>query len=105
VLDDGKVLIAGDFTSVNGTSRSRVARLNTSGTVDTGFAPSGGFDAVVHAMMRLPGSGFAHAAGGFNAYNGNSRPKVTVFNTTDASAGSAVWGPSGLTVNAIYNVR
>jgi hypothetical protein len=37
---DGKYIVAGDFTSYNGTSRQRLARLNSDGTLDTGFTPS-----------------------------------------------------------------
>jgi hypothetical protein len=105
VLDDGKILIGGDFTSVNGTTRNRVARLTTAGAVDTGFAPSPAFDSMVNAMLRLPGSGYAHAVGTFNTYNSNARAKVTVFNSTDGSAGTTTWGPAGMTMNVIYNVK
>ncbi len=34
---DGKILAAGDFSSINGNSRSGCARLNTDGSVDTSF--------------------------------------------------------------------
>src|SRR5208283_1778314 len=37
---DGRVLIGGDFTSYNGTSRNHVARLNTDGSLDATFNPS-----------------------------------------------------------------
>src|SRR4030095_11322981 len=37
VQPDGKILICGDFTTVNGTARSRVARLNSDGTLDYMF--------------------------------------------------------------------
>lgn len=37
---DGKVLIAGDFTSVGGSASPGVARLNDDGTRDVGFVPS-----------------------------------------------------------------
>jgi hypothetical protein len=105
LMDDGTLMIAGDFTSVNGLSRSRVARLTAAGAVDTNFAPSPAFDSMVHALLRLPGSGYAHAVGAFNKYNNYSRAKVTVFNAADGSAGTATWGPAGLTVNALYNVQ
>ena len=36
---DGKIIIGGDFTNYNGTGRNRVARLNTDGSLDTGFNP------------------------------------------------------------------
>jgi len=42
VQADGKVLIGGSFSSVNGVTRSRVARLNTDGSLDTGFNPGSG---------------------------------------------------------------
>jgi len=105
ILDDGKILVAGDFTVMNGTTRNRIARLNTNGSLDTGFAPSAGFDNQVHALLRLPGNGYAHAGGTFNAYNGATRSKITVFNTANASAGTATWAPSGMTINAIYNIK
>ncbi|MBI4664094.1 MAG: hypothetical protein HY735_35305 [Verrucomicrobia bacterium] len=34
---DGKILIAGDFTSVGGQRRNAIARLNSDGSLDTGF--------------------------------------------------------------------
>jgi uncharacterized delta-60 repeat protein len=34
---DGKILLSGDFNSVNGVTRNRVARLNADGTLDLGF--------------------------------------------------------------------
>ena len=37
---DGRILISGSFTSVNGTSRPGLARLNSDGSLDTSFAPS-----------------------------------------------------------------
>lgn len=37
---DGKVLIAGYFTAVNGTNRNGLARLNSNGSLDGGFNPA-----------------------------------------------------------------
>lgn len=34
---DGKVMVIGRFTSINGVARKNIARLNADGTVDTGF--------------------------------------------------------------------
>ena len=39
VQPDGKILIGGSFTSINGTARSRLARLNADGSLDTAFVP------------------------------------------------------------------
>ena len=42
VIDaDGKIIIGGDFTAVDGFSRTCVARLNADGTLDQTFTPSG----------------------------------------------------------------
>lgn len=39
ILADGKILIAGRFTSINGTPRSSLVRLNADGSLDTTFTP------------------------------------------------------------------
>ncbi|MES2595597.1 MAG: Calx-beta domain-containing protein [Verrucomicrobiota bacterium] len=39
---DGKVIIAGTFTHVNGTARGHIARLNANGTLDAGFSQGTG---------------------------------------------------------------
>jgi uncharacterized delta-60 repeat protein len=41
ILSDGKILIGGSFTTYNGTTRSRLARLNADGTLDTAFNADG----------------------------------------------------------------
>src|SRR5262249_21395201 len=41
VQGDGKVVIGGSFTSVNGTARNRIARLNVDGSLDANFLGSG----------------------------------------------------------------
>jgi len=53
VQSDGKILIGGCFTMVNGSPRSRLARLNADGTLDSTFAPSyPGFDSTVRSIAR-----------------------------------------------------
>lgn len=37
--NDGKAIVAGHFTSINETSRAGIARLNTDGSIDSGFVP------------------------------------------------------------------
>src|SRR5215831_6788698 len=46
---DGKILIAGDFITVNGASRPRLARLFVDGSLDTGF-PELGIDDLVYSV-------------------------------------------------------
>ena len=48
--EDGSVFIAGEFTNVNNLVRSRVARLNTNGTVNLAFDPGVGPNGPVYAL-------------------------------------------------------
>jgi uncharacterized delta-60 repeat protein len=64
---DGKILIGGDFTMYNGTSRNHIARLNTDGSIDLSFLTTGsGTDGTVYALavqtdgMILIGGSFTH---------------------------------------------
>jgi len=47
---DGKIVIGGDFTAVNGVNVNRLARLNSDGSVDLSFNPGGGANATVRAL-------------------------------------------------------
>ena len=56
VQSDGKILIGGGFTSVNGTYRNNIARLNADGSLDTSFtANSIGMDAVSDIKQAADG--------------------------------------------------
>ena len=49
-LEDGKVLVGGDFIMVDGIQRNYLARLNQDGSLDTTFDPGAGADAPVWAL-------------------------------------------------------
>ncbi|HEX8547152.1 MAG TPA: T9SS type A sorting domain-containing protein [Cytophagaceae bacterium] len=68
---DGKILIAGDFTSYNNIARSRIARLNSTGGIDDSFNPGLGADKVVKAIA-IQSSGNVLIGGYFQSYDGNS---------------------------------
>jgi len=53
---DGKVIIGGKFTSINGTPRNRIARLHANGTLDTSFNADGLATTEVQGIM-LQGDG------------------------------------------------
>jgi uncharacterized delta-60 repeat protein len=40
VQTDGKILLGGEFTTISGTARNYIARLNADGSPDTGFNPN-----------------------------------------------------------------
>ena len=87
VQNDGKILVGGQFTSYNGTSRSGIIRLNSNGTVDNGFNIGPGFDGVVLTIKAQP-NGNILVGGGFNTYNGVSYNGIVRLNsdgTTDST--------------------
>ncbi len=67
IQNDGKILIGGDFTSFNSISRGYVARLNTNGVLDAGFASSPGANNAVYAVAVQSDSSVV-IAGAFSTY-------------------------------------
>ena len=79
VTSDDKILIGGAFTSYNGVSSNRIARLNTDGSLDTNFdtgtgAGPGIYDRVNVVQEDL--SGQYYIGGTFTQYNGVPRSCV-----------------------------
>lgn len=81
---DGKALIGGLFTTYNGTARACIARVNTNGSLDSGFDPgtgcTGGASPVVNAI-DISSAGKIIIAGAFNSYNGTTRNKLALLNS------------------------
>jgi len=92
---DGKVLVGGQFTAVNGVTRSRVARLNADGTLDTGFLNgfSGPDNAVYSVAAQSDGKVFI--GGGFETVNGVNRTFVARLNADGGLDGGFLTGLSG----------
>ncbi len=80
----GKILIAGSFTSYDGTPRGRVARLNSDGSLDTSFAAGTGADGRI-ASIAVQSDGKIVIVGGFNAYNGTAATFIARLNSSDGS--------------------
>ncbi|MBX3738732.1 MAG: hypothetical protein KF715_18715 [Candidatus Didemnitutus sp.] len=72
---DGKVVAVGAFTSFNGNTRNRVARLTTAGALDTTFAPTTGANDIVWDVA-LQANGQAIIVGRFTTYNGTARNRI-----------------------------
>lgn len=69
IQHDGKIVIAGDFTWVNGVTRNGIARLNPNGTLDSSFDPGDGAGDSVQALA-LQSDGKILAGGLFVDFNG-----------------------------------
>lgn len=78
---DGKLVIVGHFTTINGTSVGRIARLNVNGSLDSSFNFEGfGFDD--HAfVLKLLSDGSFLVGGKFIAYNATSVSKLVKLNS------------------------
>lgn len=75
VQTNGKIIIAGGFTSYNGTPRNRVARLNADGSVDASFNPGSAADGTV-ITAALQADGKLIIAGNFTSYAGVARNRI-----------------------------
>ena len=69
-LADGKILISGNFTGINGIERNRIARLNSNGTVDETFNPGLGFDSFRMNIAEMPDGKILAASADFGHYDG-----------------------------------
>lgn len=78
-LPDGKVLVAGAFSSVQGQSQAGVARLNSDGSRDAAFGATSGTDWTVNDMIRLD-DGRIIIGGLFGKYNGVSSNRIAALN-------------------------
>jgi len=76
---DGKVLIGGNFTIVNGQTVNRIARLKSDGSLDTDFNVGNGTNGTVTSIVRQA-DGKILVAGDFNTFNGASRPRIARLN-------------------------
>jgi len=84
---DGRVIIGGDFNTVNGTTVNFLARLNPNGSIDTNFVSGAGADSPVNALLLL-GNGDIVAGGDFNLFGGQASAKLARLSTTGALIGS-----------------
>jgi uncharacterized delta-60 repeat protein len=93
VQTDGKIIIGGSFTQVNGVNRNNLARLNVDRTLDTSFDPNP--SSSVYAILIQP-NGSILIGGTFSVVGGGSRPAIARLLTdgtldNDFYAGVAGW--------------
>ena len=96
---DGKVLVGGAFTTYQGTSAPRIVRLNTDGSIDTGFVYGTGFNGTTE-NLAVDSSNRVIAVGGFSSYNGTSATRIARLNTNgtiDGTFSTGVGFPSNPT--------
>lgn len=77
---DGKILIAGNFTTYNGTTINRIARLNTNGTLDNTFTTAGGGANNIVYSIALQADSKILIGGNFTTYNGTTSGRIARLN-------------------------
>lgn len=84
---NGKLLVGGDFTSLNGVGRNRIARLNLNGSVDTHFSAVGpNFGANGSVRTIVPQTNGRILIGGFfSNVNGADCGHITRLNSNGTS--------------------
>nr|WP_294859111.1 T9SS type A sorting domain-containing protein [uncultured Fluviicola sp.] len=90
VQSDGKILLGGEFFSINNVQRPGIARLNPDGSLDMSFNIGSGFNDYLDKIILQP-DGKILAVGNFTSYNGASYNKIVRLNedgTPDASFNS-----------------
>ncbi|HTQ30236.1 MAG TPA: BACON domain-containing carbohydrate-binding protein, partial [Opitutaceae bacterium] len=114
-LSDGKIMVGGPFTRVNGIVRNGIVRLNTDGTVDSSFDPGTGFNNGSNSFnignIIIQSNGQILVSGSFTSFNGATRAGLARLNadgTLDpsfsvSSAGALEAGqPDGKTFLSIW---
>ncbi len=73
---DGRIVVGGLFSSFNGVTRNRIARLNPDGSLDTYFDPSTGFDGNHVYALAIQPDGKIIVGGEFDHFQGTAISKV-----------------------------
>jgi hypothetical protein len=90
VQDDGKVIVGGFFSSVNGLARNNLARINVDGSVDTAWTPDP--DGYVHALAVTSDAVFA--GGAFGAIGGEFRNGLAKLSLLGNGSADPNWDPA-----------
>lgn len=80
IQPDGKILIAGRFSSFDGNPYSRLVRLNPNGSIDLSFKIGSGFDRFVFAI-GLQSDQKIILGGTFLVFNGTSQKRIVRLNS------------------------
>lgn len=88
---DGKLIIAGEFTTYNGSTVNRIARLNPNGTRDLSFNTGSGINGPVYALY-LQDDGKILIGGSFTQFNGTAAKNIVRLNANGSIDNGFVTG-------------
>lgn len=98
---DEQLLIGGDFTKVNGISRTRLARLTKQGLIDDTFQVGGGADDSIRSVV-LQDDGRILIGGLFTNYDGTSRKRIARLNVNGTI--DLTFEPGSAADNPVYGI-
>lgn len=101
IQSDGKIIVGGWFTSYDGASVNKIARLNTDGTLDN-FTAGTGFDGNVYTLA-IQNDGKILVGGSFNYYNGANASNLIRLNadgTLDFNGNPGIGAVNALAIQA-----
>jgi uncharacterized delta-60 repeat protein len=101
---DGKILIGGSFTTFDGVTRGRVARLNSDGSLDASYNSSVGTNGNV-LVSNIQPDGKMLVGGTFTSYNGTTRGRIARINTDGTIDTSFTSGLSAVTSNSVNSIE
>jgi uncharacterized delta-60 repeat protein len=78
IQSDGKSILGGTFTTISGTARNRIARINADNTLDTGYNPNANNWVRCFAIQS---DGKALVGGSFTTIVGTARNRIARINT------------------------
>ncbi|MGH7951654.1 MAG: Calx-beta domain-containing protein, partial [Limisphaerales bacterium] len=104
---DGRILIGGAFTLVDGVHYNYLARLMADGSLDTSFNPGAGADSPVYAMAEtfIGGERKIYVGGAFGNINSVSSPgiaRLDNFGNVDSSFASGLGVDGSVYAIAVY---
>jgi len=79
-LSNGKIVITGDFATFSATARSRIAIINSDGSLDTSFDPGTGANGTI-TSAAVQSDGKVVIGGLFTSYNGTTRNRIARLNS------------------------
>ena len=96
------LIIGGTFTSYNGTTVGRIAKLNKDGTLDASFNSGGsGFTNSADSILAIAiGTNDIYVGGRFTAYNGSNPAPDHIIKLSTSGNYAGAFSPPGLTGSA-----
>lgn len=91
IQNDGKILIAGSFTSFQSSTQNRLVRLNADGTKDATLNIGSGFNSDIYSICIVDNQKIA-IGGIFKTYNGNNENRFIKLNIDGTKDPSVITG-------------